>query len=162
MFFLLAAPLLLCSTVLFAQKPDFSGTWVLNEGKSDMGQFGNIVPPKISAIQKADSLTAIKTNKSFDGSSETLSTETLSFDGKQIESTVPPNDGKRKASAKWSDDGSQLTITYTLQLNFNGEAFEVTGTEVWALADGGKTLTLTSKSNSSFGENTFKGVYEKQ
>jgi hypothetical protein len=153
------APALLLS---FAKKENanFSGEWKLNESKSEMGQFANIVPLKIKAEQKADSITITKTSTSFDGDEYSV-TETLSFDGKETQTTIPPGSSTRKASAKWSDDGQTLTITYTLMLDFNGQTTEIKGTEVWALSDEGKTLSTTNSSSSSFGENTYKGVYEK-
>lgn len=158
-------PLLIVSFVLLSMTSkmnvDFSGEWKLNESKSDMGQFAPIVPTKIKAEQKADALAITKTSPGFDGGAEVTASETLKFDGTPVETTIAPGSSKRKASAKWSDDGQTLTITYTLMLDFNGQATEVKGTETWALSSDGKTLTTTNTSTSSFGENTYKGVYEK-
>ena len=157
---LLIAPVLLLS-MTSKMNVDFSGEWKLNESKSDMGQYAPIVPTKIKAEQKADALAITKTSPGFDGGAEMIASETLGFDGKEVETNVGPGSSKRKASAKWSDDGQTLTITYTLMLDFNGQATEVKGTETWALSNEGKTLTTTNTSTSSFGENTYKGVYEK-
>jgi len=144
-------PLLIVSFFLVSmtskKNVDFSGEWKLNESKSDMGQFAPIVPLKIKAEQKADALTITKTSPGFDGGSEVVASETLRFDGKDAETNVAPGNSKRKASAKWSADGQTLTITYTLMLDFNNQTTEVKGT--------------TNTSTSSFGENTYKGVYEK-
>jgi len=137
----------------------FSGEWSLNEGKSDMGQFANIVPKKIKVEQKDDAISITRNSTGFNGEDVSQS-ETLTFDGKESESTVFGT-SKRKAMTKWSDDGQTLTITFNLALDFNGELTEVTGSEVWTLADGGKTFIVNSNSTSSFGDNSFKGVYEK-
>lgn len=157
---LLIAPALLLS-ITSNKNVDFSGEWKLNESKSDMGQYAPIVPLKIKAEQKADALTITKTSPGFDGGGEVTATETLSFDGKTVETSTAPGNTKRKAAAKWSADGQTLTITYILLLDFNGESTEVKGTETWALSSDGKTLTTTNSSTSSFGENIYKGVYEK-
>jgi hypothetical protein len=157
---LLIAPVLLLS-ITSNKNVDFSGEWKLNESKSEMGQYPPIVPLKIKAEQKTDALTIIKTSTGLDGGGEAIATETLSFDGKLVETTTAPGNTKRKASAKWSADGQTLTITYTLMLDFNGETTEIKGTETWALSSDGKTLTTTNSSTSSFGENAYKGVYEK-
>ena len=157
---LLIAPILLLS-LTSKKNVDFSGEWKLNQNKSEMGQYAPIVPLKIKAEQKADALAITKTTTGFDGSGEVTASETLGFDGKQVESKIAPGNSKRTASAKWSADGQTLTITYTLMLDFNGEMTEVKGTETWALSNEGKTLTATNTSTSSFGENTYKGVYEK-
>ena len=125
-----------------------------------MGQFANIVPKKVKVDQKAESITISKTSTSFDGNDFTV-TETLTFDGKEVQTTTPPGSSTRKASAKWSDDGQTLTITYVLMLDFNGQQTEIKGTEIWTAGDGGKTLITQNSSSSSFGENTYKGSYEK-
>jgi hypothetical protein len=157
---LIIAPAFILSFNIKADRANFSGDWSLNEGKSELGQFGNFAPRKIKVDQKADSITISKTAPSFTGEDVTT-TETLSFDGKEIENTVFGT-SKRKASAKWSDDGQTLTITYNLMLDFNGQINEIKGTETWTLSDAGKTLLSQNNSSSSFGDIAAKGVYEKQ
>lgn len=157
--FLLAPAILLAFTTK-ADKANFSGEWKLNEGKSDLGQFGQFATRTIKTDQKAESILISRTAPGFDGGDATTS-ETLPFDGTQVESTVFGT-SKRKASAKWSDDGQTLSIPYILSLDFNGEATEIKGTETWTLTDNGKTLVVNSTSSSSFGDATTKAVYEKQ
>ena len=140
-------------------KANFSGGWKLNESKSDLGQFGRFAVRSIKADQKDESISITRTQASFNGDDMTT-TETLSFDGKETETTIFEN-SKRKSTAKWSDDGKALTITYVLMLNFNGETTEIKGTEVWTLADGGATLVSQNSSSSSFGDMKAKGVYKK-
>jgi hypothetical protein len=84
----------------------------------------------------------------------------LSFDGKETKGVIFGT-STRTASSKFSDDGQTLTITYDLMLDFNGQQTEIKGTEVWTLADGGKTLVSQNNSSSSFGDIQAKGIYEK-
>ena len=156
---LLLAPTVLLSFRTLPEKANFTGEWKLNEGKSDLGQFAQFAPRTIKVDQKADSITITKIAPSFNGDDVTL-TETLPFDGKEVESTVFGS-SKRKASAKWSDDGQTLTITFNIMFDFNGQQTEVKGTETWTLAEGGKTLISQNNSSSSFGDVAAKGVYEK-
>jgi hypothetical protein len=147
----------------FTTKPpvdNFSGTWNLNEGKSDLGQFANIVPKKMKVDQNADSITIVKNSIGFNGE-DVEHKETLSFDGKEKESAVSPGSSTRKASAKWSSDGKSLIIDWKLMLDFNGQTAEIKGTETWTLAADGTPLTVESSSSSSFGDNKFKAYYEK-
>lgn len=155
---LFIAPVLFLSFAT-VDNASFSGDWSLNESKSDLGQFPNFVPRKITVNQTADSITISKTSSGFNGEDVTQ-TETLSFDGKETESTLFGT-SKRKAKAQWSADGQMLTITFNLMLDFNGQVTEVTGTEKWKLGDGGKSFSLQSNSSSSFGDNAYTGVYEK-
>jgi hypothetical protein len=156
---ILIAPVILLS---FTSRPDhanFAGEWHLNETKSDLGQFANYAPRTIKVEQTDDSITISKTAPGFSGDDVTTS-ETLSFDGKETKSTIFQT-STRTASAKWSDDGQTLTITYDLMLDFNGQTTEIKGTEVWTLADDGKTLVSQNNSSSSFGDIEAKGIYEK-
>jgi hypothetical protein len=155
----LIAPAIFISFKPLPDKANFSGEWKLNEGKSDLGQFAQFAPRTIKVSQTADSIAITKTAPSFNGDDVTL-TETLPFDGKEVESTIFGS-SKRKASAKWSDDGQTLTITFNIMFDFNGQQTEVKGTETWKLADGGKTLISQNNSSSSFGDLAAKGVYEK-
>jgi hypothetical protein len=155
----LVAPVILLA---FTTKPDhanFTGDWKLNEGKSDLGQFAPYAPRVIKVTQSADSITISKTAPSMNGDDFTM-TETLSYDGKETKTTIFGT-STRTASAKWSDDGQTLTITYVLNLDFNGQATEIKGTEAWTLGDGGKSLVSQNNSSSSFGEMQAKGIYEK-
>jgi len=157
--------LIFSSAFLFAfntklEKANFSGTWKLNEGKSDLGRMANFATRTIKADQKEDVIAIDRTAPSFNGEDFTT-TESLSFDGKEVESKLFGN-STRKSSAKWSEDGQTLTITYLLNLDFNGNTTEVKGNEVWTLSDDGKTLTVVNTGSSSFGEMTTKSIFEKQ
>lgn len=157
---LLVAPIFLFAFTTKVYKANFSGDWKLNESKSDLGQFGRFAVKSIKADQKDESISISRTQASFNGDDMTT-TETLSFDGKETETTIFEN-SKRKSTAKWSDDGKNLTINYTLLLDFNGQTTEIKGTETWTLSDDGKNLTVQINSSSPQGEFSWKAVYDKQ
>ncbi|HLG41401.1 MAG TPA: hypothetical protein VI461_17105 [Chitinophagaceae bacterium] len=157
---LLSAPAFLLAFNSKPERANFSGEWKLNEGKSDLGQLAQWTTRIIKTKQTNDSISLARTAPSFDGSDVT-SIENLSFDGKESETPLQGN-SKKKATAKWSDDGQTLTITYTLMLDFNGQMTEIKGTETLTLADGGKTLVSQGSSSSSFGDFTTKALYDKQ
>lgn len=160
-------PLLCIAAALFLSfttrpdKSNFSGSWSLNEGKSELGDFGGrIAARKIKVEQKDDAIVITKTSPSFNGG-EMTSTETLTFDGKTTETPVFGT-AKKKSTAKWSEDGKTFTITYAIAFERNGETMEVTGTEIWSLGSDGKSLTSQITSNSPQGEMALKAVYDKQ
>jgi len=149
------------NTGIGVEEPDranFSGKWKLNEGKSDLGQLAPYATRVLKVEQTDDSISVARTAATFTGE-EFTAMETLSFDGKESESNLAGT-SKKKASAKWSQDGQTLTITYILLLDFNGQVTEVKGTEALTLSDGGKTLVSQSRSSSSFGDFTTKAVYD--
>jgi hypothetical protein len=141
-------------------RSNFSGECKLNQSKIELGQFERFAVRTIKADQKDDAITISTTRSSGNGEDVTTS-ETLSYDGKETETTVFGN-SKRKATAKWSDDGTTLTINYTLLLDFNGQTSEIKGTETWTLSDDGKALTSQINSSSPQGEFSWKAVYDKQ
>ena len=158
---LTAAFVLICSAATVnAQNANFAGDWTLNEGKSELGQFGGRMAPKKLKIEgQADAISFERHSTNQNGDAVTTK-EKLSFDGKETESTVW-NNSKKKSSAKWSADGQTLNVNSTILLDRNGEVTEIKVTEVWKLIDNGQALALESTSNSSFGTNTMKLVYDK-
>lgn len=154
------APALLFAFTTIPDHANFSSSWKLNEGKSELGQFGRFATKVIKADQKTDSITISRTAPSFNGDDVTT-TETLHFDGKQTETPVFGT-SKKTSTVKWSDDGQTMIINYTLLLDFNGQTNEIKGSEKWSLSDGGKTLTVSNTASSDQGEFSTKAVYDKQ
>ncbi len=151
--------LLLTSTAAIAPaNPDFSGNWVLNESKSDLGQFGARMARKLTITADANGLTSDRTINGQNG--EMKMTDKLAFDGKETESTFF-GENKKKSTAKWSADGQSLAVNWVAAFENNGDKMEIKGAETWKLSDGGATLTIESTSTSSYGTFTTKCVYDK-
>jgi hypothetical protein len=139
-------------------KANFSGDWKLNEGKSDLGQFGaRFTPTAIKVDQKADAITISRTRPGFNGGDPVTTSLTYSFDGKETESTGFGN-SKMKSTAKWSDDQT-LIINSTTTFERDGQTSEFKGTETWTMKDG--SLSVNSVTSSPRGENTVKAMYNK-
>ncbi|MCU7551192.1 hypothetical protein OCK74_18875 [Chitinophagaceae bacterium LB-8] len=159
--FLLAGFICLSTTaaVLFANA-DLSGEWKLNEQKSELGQFGGrMAARKLKVSSQADAISIERTSVTQNGEERTTS-EKLTFDGKETETTVFGNN-KKKSTAKWSDDGQTLNINSVMVFDRNGEQMEIKVAEAWKLTENGQVLSVESTSTSSRGTNTLKLVYEK-
>jgi hypothetical protein len=138
-------------------KADFSGSWVMNESKSDQGGGGGMRfgGGNFTAKQEANLLTVDRTRTNQDGETMTI-TSKYTLDGK--ESVNSTGFGDSKSTAKWSDDGKSLTIV-TIS-SFNGE--ERKSTEVWTLTDA-KTITIIStRPGRDGGETKTTRVYDKK
>lgn len=151
---LLLASVFVLSFISMPARTDFGGQWKLNEGKSELGEFPGFAAKSVKVEQKEDAITITQVNE-FNGE-EMTRTETLTFDGKETESSGGFGNSKRKSTAKWSDDGKILTVTFVLILEF-----EVKGTEKYSQSDDGKTLTLQSNSEGPMGVISSKAVYDK-
>jgi hypothetical protein len=146
---IIATAVLAVATVAFAQKPDFSGTWTLDQEASGMpagggggrgggGGLGQAATVK----QTADSLVIERTV------GENKMTSTYKLDGTESKNTMMGRGGEQMESvstAKW--DGPKLTIT--------SKVGENESTQVWSLAGNVLTIELTNA------RGTQKRVYKK-
>lgn len=155
-----AAVCLLSFTKPVLKQTDFSGTWTLNESKSETGQYGTRgLPKKIVITQNDKNVTITKTTNSMGGGENTY-TEALAPDGKEVESTVS-NNGKRKAKMNWEEDGKQFDIHFTIAMSMQGQAVEFQGLEKWTLSEDGKTLYISFDVTTPQGSFSVKGAYDK-
>jgi hypothetical protein len=160
---LISGVILLSADVLSAQKSavDFTGQWVLNEDKSDLGggsggRRRGMSASKMVVEQKEGKLVveAFRTNR--DGE-EVSTASTYTLDGKECK-----NESENRTSvsvAKWSEDGKALTISSKMTFSRSGQEFTMESVEIWSLAE--KTLTIETTRTSSRGERKSKAVYEK-
>jgi hypothetical protein len=141
---------------------NFSGTWKLNEGKSDLGQFGaRGAASKIVIDQKTDgAVTVTTTSTNFQGE-EVVNTDNLT-DGKEVEGAGGFPGSKKKSTLKWAADGQSFTINSVISGEFNGQTFEVKINQAWTLSADGKTLTMANSISSAQGDFNNKAVYDKQ
>ncbi|TMI74368.1 MAG: hypothetical protein E6H09_05495 [Bacteroidetes bacterium] len=159
LFFLVAPAALLVSFTSMPDHVSFTGDWKLNEGKSELGDFGaRFAATAIKIDQKADAITIARTRPGRNGGDPTTTSVTLTFDGKETETTGFGN-SKTKSTAKWSDDGQTFTINSTTSFERDGQTSEFKGTETWTLKDG--ALSIVSVNSSPRGETTIKAVYDK-
>lgn len=147
------------ATVIIANA-DFKGEWTFNEQKSKLaeGRF-RMNAQKLKVTQEGDALVVERTSASPNGESF-VTTEKLTFDGKTAESTAFGN-SKKKSTATWSQDGQQMTINSTINVDMNGNQFEIKIVEVWKLIDGGKSISVDYTSTSTRGTSTNTFVYDK-
>jgi len=137
--------------------PDFSGTWKINLIKSDAppsrgGQQMDMSGLTLTITQTAEVLTIVQAGMGPER------TTTYYLDGR--ESTNAAMRGEMKSTSKW--DGDQLVTdgSATMQTP-NGER-TVTSKEVRSLSKDGKTMTVTTTTESPMGTRTRKTVFDRQ
>ena len=159
---LFLVPAFLSAFTLKADRANFSGEWKLNEGKSELGQFGGRGAARSIKVISSDangiSMERTSTNQAGEA---VVRKEALTFDGKAVESAGGFGNSKRKSTAAWSADGQSMVISTTMTFDREGETMEIKQKETWKLTDGGKTLVIEASSSSQMGESTTKLVYEK-
>ena len=146
--------LLLLAFAAFADdaKPNFSGTWKLNAGKSD---FGPMPPPdsRTDTVDHKDPVVKESTAMST-GQGDMNWDVTYTTDGKDSKNTIMGSE--MTSNAHW--DGKTLVVDS--KVNFNGSDMVIHGTMV--LSDDGKTLTRQAHMSGPMGEGDQKLVFEKQ
>jgi hypothetical protein len=143
---IIATAVLAVATMAFAQKPDFSGTWTLDQeasgGGGGGGGRGGGLGQGATVKQTADTLTVERTF------GDNKVTSTYKLDGSESKNTMMGRGGQQMeavSTAKW--DGGKLTITTKVGENEN--------TQVWSLA--GNVLTVETTN----ARGTQKRVYKK-
>ena len=150
--------LVLCSfsSAFAGDKANFSGTWSLDESKSEMGEFRFADVTKV-ITQEENKLVMERTYNGMDGQDMKIS-ETYTLDGKECKNQGMMN-SERVSTVKWSDDSKKLIIKSTISFDMGGQAGSMEITEEISLSDDGKTLTVTSSSEMG---GTQKIVYVKK
>ncbi|HEX3100162.1 MAG TPA: hypothetical protein VHQ01_00145 [Pyrinomonadaceae bacterium] len=178
--------LFVLATAASAQKApaDFSGTWNLDVAKSSLGQQAAMIKSQTLTIKQDGGkfTTSVKTERNpppadapaggggggrpggggggFGGGGE----QTFSLDGKEMSMDMPagPNGATSpmKMTGKW--DGSKVvTMTSTTRTGQDGTPSTTTRKSTYELGAGGKSLTVTTDTESPRGKTSTTSVYTK-
>jgi hypothetical protein len=159
-----ALAFILSSTVVAQTKPDLSGTWTLDEAKSDPaparrggggggrgGRMGGVPATSLTIKQTPAELTVERTTE--------MGSQTIIYklDGTESKNTI----GMGPATSKASWDGANLAVatTQTMQGRGGGEV-TIESKEVYSRT--GDVLTLEVTRNTQAGTQTRKLVYTKK
>jgi hypothetical protein len=156
-----AAIFCLCTSATMLFVVNFSGDWKLNESKSEIGQFGRGAARSIKVVSSDANGIVIERTSTNQAGEAVVRKESLTFDGKEIETTGGFGNSKRKMKAKWSDDGNSMIIDAVTLFDRDGQTTEIKQKETWKLSADGNTLTIESSSSFGDNNNTQKLVYEK-
>jgi hypothetical protein len=137
--------------------PDFSGSWKINLIKSDAppgrgGQQMDLSKLMLTITQTAEALTIVQTGA---GPDRTL---TYYLDGR--ESTNAAQRGEMKSTSRW--DADKLVTDGSATMETPNGPRTITTSEVRSLSKDGKTMTVSTTTESPMGTRTRKTVFERQ
>jgi len=135
----LAAPLIAA--------PDFSGSWMLNVGKSQYGQFP---APEVM----------LRTVK-MEGAQLTMSTYQKGAQGEVTSELKYTTDGKPSVNGTSTGTAAWYGDTLVIESARESQGARLTQRDSWSLSGDGKTLTVTTKVKLPNGEFDVKQVFEK-
>jgi arylamine N-acetyltransferase len=139
-------------------RPDFSGIWKVNVSKSDApparpgGQAPDMSQISVTITQAADSVVLVQ------AMGEQSRTVVHYLDGR--ESTNTTGRGTTKAKSHW--EGSALITEGTMTATTPMGEMQMTTKEVRELSADGKTMTVTTTTDSPRGTMTRKTVFDRQ
>lgn len=149
----LALSALLSTGAAFAaDKPNLSGNWKLNAGKSDFGMMP--APDKMErTIEQNDPVVKITTNSS---GPQGDNTNTITYKADGTESSNDLRGMVVKSVANW--EGEKLIVKSKREV----QGMEISVTETWSLGDAGKSLIILNNVSTPQGDFEVKIVMDKQ
>lgn len=158
---LLIIPLLTSSNLPMGKKANYSGTWILNESKSDFGEYGRLMASdKIVIEQKGKKFTMQRFATSPEGEAYNY-TENLTLDGKECVNQLS-EEFKKTSTAIKSEDKKGIVINSTLDLSFEGQSMKILTVENLSLEEDGKAMLIKATSSTDYGNMTVSFVYDKE
>jgi hypothetical protein len=136
---------------LAADKPDFSGTWKLNVGKSDFGPMPK--PERVQYILEHKDPELIVKTTAVTQSGEVTNESKILTDGTEFTNDLRGQ--QVKGTAKW--EGKTLVVTRKT----NMQGTELVLVQRWTLADDGKSITQEVSITTAQGELKQKVVLDK-
>jgi mannan endo-1,4-beta-mannosidase len=123
---------------------DFSGDWLFNEDKSELGDAGTgAIPYRMKTDQDGDILFVSKYNI-VEWGDERITNEEIDLTGGEMRSRS--FNSPRISKVSWDDPPGSLKIHSTVSFSRGGSTIEMKSSEEWKLSGDGKTLTIQQES----------------
>lgn len=147
------AAILTCGAAVAADKPDFSGSWKLNNAKSDFGPMPQGPEKFERKVDHKDPEMKVSTTQAMQGNERTTDSA-YTIDGKEHDIQMGP--ATAKVTATWKESVLEVVAKRDIQGN------AITSSEKWALSADGKVLTVDTEITTPQGEFKLKFVMDKQ
>lgn len=138
---------------------NFTGSWVIDEDKSNFGRMGAAFSPARLEIAQADGALTIRSTRIAEATDDQVTEEKLPLDGTAVHSEFMHS--PRVTTAHRSADGQQLTIDSVITPVWSpGTKMDVR--EVWRLAEAGCLLIIERSSSTPTGPQTTTLVFDRR
>jgi hypothetical protein len=141
-----------------AVKADFTGTWVLDIGKSEGIWRGT--EQTLTVKQDGDRIEIELKVKTPQG--ERTAKDSYNVGGGEVEFTPPGAVGKGKRTAKWAADGNAVEISELYDAQTPEGTDTMKGWRRWSLSPDGKLLSIEQSVQTPNGLSQTKRVFVKQ
>jgi hypothetical protein len=145
-------------TISVGAKANFTGTWVLDVGKSEGIWPGT--EQTLTVSQTDDRIEIELKAKTPQG--ERTTKDAYTADGREVEFAPPGAVGKGKRTAKWSADGGSFEINELYDVPTPEGADTMKGWRRWSLSADGRQLFVEQRVQTPLGLSMTKRVFVKQ
>ncbi len=140
---------------------NFSGHWIFNEEKSEVGNRGVGNVPYEMDIDQADEILYVKKVMIVEWDDDRITNEEILLDGTEMKSEF--FNSPRISKASWNEANQSVIISSTVKFERGGRSIEMKSNEEWSLQEGGRILKIIQTSTGFRGENvTVSLVYDKK
>ena len=129
---------------------NFSGHWIFNEDKSDVGNRGVGNVPWEMKVYHDDDLLAVRKAVIVEWDDDRITNEEIMLDGTEMKSEF--FNSPRISRASWNEANQSVIISSITKYERGGRSFEMKSSEEWSLLEGGEVLKIVQTSTGYRGE----------
>jgi mannan endo-1,4-beta-mannosidase len=139
---------------------NFSGSWVLDEEKSDLGPMGAAsAPARMDVLQGGNGL-SIRTTRVVEYADDQVTEEKLTFDGVASQSEFM--DSPRVTTARLAEGGDQVVVESVVSITRSTPGAKWTTKDTWKLLAGGQVLSIQRSVSSARGVQNMNLIFDKR
>ncbi len=145
----------------FEPKPaDFSGAWVLDEDRSDLGKMGpGAAPARLEVLQKGNEF-SIRTTRIVESADDQVTEDKLTLDGAGSKSEF--RNQPRVTTAHLSDGKDAVLVESTVGFAQGKDGSRTVIRDTWRLLDGGRHLSIQRHVSSPRGDQDLTLVFDRR
>jgi len=133
-----------------------SGTWILNESKTDKQNSA----PIMMMVDRDNKVLFVKKYTVSEYGEDNITNDDILLDGSEMK--INSSNATTTSKANWNENTETLEIITNSTRHWGDRTIESKSTEKWSLQNSGKTLTVQqTMPNRSGGETTTTIIYEK-
>ncbi|HMD59938.1 MAG TPA: glycosyl hydrolase [Opitutaceae bacterium] len=142
------------------KQADFSGSWVLDEDRSDFGRMGaGFAPARLDVVQTGTQL-SVATTRIVESADDQVTEEKLTLDGAELRSEFM--NSPRVTTARLSEAGDLLLIESVVRFAWGQPGSKTTTKDTWKLIDGGRHLSIQRFVSGFRGEQNLTLVFDRR
>jgi len=145
----------------FGPKPaDFSGSWVLDEDKSEFGRMGaGFAPARLEVLQNGNEL-SIRTTRIVESADDQVTEEKLTLGGAESDSVFM--NSPRVTTARLSEARDAVLVESIVTFTRGQTVSKMTTKDTWRLLDGGRHLSIQRFISGFRGEQNLTMIFDRR